>query len=280
MDYYTQSGRIVVENTLDFFVPHILDSGQVFRYAYHKDCCQLMSKNLICILKSEKNRVIIETDDPDYFINYFDFDNDYSRIKAELSGFPQLREAIKYGYGIRILNQWELETVISFIISSNNNIGRIKKIIENICSELGENMGGWHAFPDIGALAEADEQFFVRAGAGYRARYLTQAIAAIRQGALEKVRGDVREAREALLKLTGVGRKVADCILLFAYGYREVFPVDTWIDKAYSHLSGKRECNRERMSEELARTFGNLAGYAQQYLFYYYRETYKNMEDK
>ncbi len=280
MDFYTQGNKIIVENTSNFVLPHILDCGQVFRYAKVADTYQLITKNLFCILKSETNRVIIESNNNNYFIKYFDLHNNYTLIKEELSKNTLMRNAINYGYGIRILNQWELEVIISFIISSNNNIGRIKKIIENICTGLGKDMGGWYAFPTIDALAEAGPEFFIKAGAGYRAHYLVKAIASIKNGALKEIDKDTALARTALMQLAGVGRKVADCILLFAYGRREVFPVDTWIDKAYLHLTGKQGLTRAKISCELADIFGKYAGYAQQYLFYFYRKTYKNMEDE
>lgn len=281
MDFYTQGSRIIVEDTSNFVLSHILESGQVFRYTSLPNCYQLITKNLICILKSEAKRVIIESNNNNYFIKYFDLHNNYTHIKEELAKFSLMRDAISYGYGIRILGQWELEVIISFIISSNNNIGRIQKIIGNICASLGKDMGGWHAFPTLEQLSEADTDFFVKAGAGYRAPFLVKAIADINNGALKDIDKDTTElARASLMQLAGIGRKVADCILLFAYGRHEVFPVDTWLDKAYCHLIGKEGRTRAEMSAELEGIFGKYAGYAQQYLFYFYRKTYKNMEDE
>ena len=274
MNYYTQGAKIIVEDIDSFDCKHILDSGQVFRYREHKDYFEVFSKNMICVLKYEKNRVIIENSDNDYFINYFDLNRDYSLIKANLNKIDTMAKPLKYGYGIRILNQWELETIISFIISSNNNIPRIKGIIDKICIGLGEKQGEYYAFPTLQALARTDEQFFTQAGAGYRARYLVKTIKAINEGydiALKNL--CTESARKRLMCLMGIGRKVADCILLFAYHKSDVFPVDTWIKKVYKDLTNCESSNIIRISEELSTMFGNFAGYAQQYLFYYYRET-------
>ena len=179
MNYYTQGSSIIIEDLDSFNPKHILECGQVFRFSAKKDYFEVFSKNMICVLKSYNNRVIIETNNNDYFINYFDLTRDYTKIKEELAKSSLMDKAIKYGYGIRILRQWALETIISFIISSNNNIPRIKKIIEYIAEHLGEKEGEYYAFPTLDSLAEADEKFFTKAGAGYRARYLVNTITAL-----------------------------------------------------------------------------------------------------
>ena len=220
----------------------------------------------------------IETVDTDYFVKYFDLNRDYGEIKRRLLGFPCMQEAIGYGYGVRILNQDPTEMIISFIISANNNIPRIQGIIERMCRTSGEPIGGeGFAFPTLDDLRKRDREYFASIGAGYRADYLVKSVDALANGfACDIGSLDTARARKKLMELTGVGRKVADCILLFGYHREDVFPVDTWIEKVYARLFGESNAAPARKADELAEYFGDLSGYAQQYLFYHARETYKN----
>lgn len=218
----------------------------------------------------------IETVDTDYFVKYFDLNRDYGEIKRRLLGFPCMKEAIGYGYGVRILNQDPTEMIISFIISANNNIPRIQGIIERMCRTSGVPIGEeGFAFPTLEDLSRRDREYFTSIGAGYRADYLVKSVDALYHGFADDVEGlDTPSARKKLMQLTGVGRKVADCILLFGYHREDVFPVDTWIEKVYLRLFGESRASPARKADELAEYFGDLSGYAQQYLFYHARETY------
>jgi N-glycosylase/DNA lyase len=170
-----------------------------------------------------------------------------------------------------------LETVVSFIISANNNIPRIKGIINRICERLGEEKDGYRAFPTAERLLSADEALFRELGAGYRAAYLVKAAKCLRDARLYELQNlGTKEARKRLLGICGVGRKVADCILLFSFKKTDIFPVDTWSKKIYNMLGMIKTDCASTMSENLVGRFGPLSGYAQQYLYYYYRTGLKS----
>lgn len=272
---YTKEGnRITVCDLSQFDTEHIVDCGQLFRYRTQGGNVEIIAENKKCVLKTLKDCVIIESNDADYFENYFDLATDYNAVKASLKPFG-IDKAIEFGKGIRLLRQSPFETIISFIVSANNNIPRIKGILNRMADALGEDMGGYRAFPSPEALARQNAAFYKSLGAGYRAEYIVDTAKRIADGYdidLYDVPSD--EARKRLLSLKGVGDKVADCILLFAYRKGDVFPVDTWVKKIYADLIDDREKNPRTMAKILRNKFGNLAGYAQQYLFYYYRNNF------
>ncbi len=278
MKYAIYDGKIVIEDLSEFDIKHILDCGQVFRYRNDGDCYTLFAKNLKCLLRKEKGCVIIESTNAEYFVDYFDLKRDYAALKRNLTEcYPNIKEAIDFGRGIRLLNQDPYEMIISFIISANNNIPRIKKIIERLCDGLGEDMGGYRAVPTPEAMAGAEKSFFSSIGAGYRDDYLYKASRQLMELDLEEIRlADTEKARKTLLSLQGVGKKVADCILLFAFKKTDLFPMDTWSKKIYLSLGYEADENIGRMSARLVERFGNLSGYAQQYLYYYFRENKLN----
>lgn len=276
MQYVIDGNKILIKDTSEFCPKHILECGQLFRYLNSSSGYKIFSKNLFCSLIYVDGYATIETVDTDYFVKYFDLNRDYGEIKRRLLGFPCMREAIGYGYGVRILNQDPTEMIISFIISANNNIPRIQGIIERMCMTSGAPIGDeGYAFPTLEDLSRRDREYFTSIGAGYRADYLVKSVDALYHGFADDVEGlDTPSARKKLMQLTGVGRKVADCILLFGYHREDVFPVDTWIEKVYSRLFGESSATPTRKADELAEYFGDLSGYAQQYLFYHARETY------
>lgn len=273
--YKVENGKIIITKLQDFNITHILECGQVFRFKKisegHYISYSLDKKAEII---TYNDRVEILTNDADYFINYFDLDTNYGKIKKDLSKFDLLKEPIKYGYGIRILKQNLFEMVISFIISANNNIKRIQGIIEKICAFCGENMGDYYAFPTLEQLTKCTAQDFKNFGAGYRAEYLYKVCRQLQNVDLEQIaKPPSNEARKMLCSLMGIGPKVADCILLFGLNRQDVFPVDTWIMKVYQDMFGGNLTNREKIANYLVDYFGsNISGYAQQYLFYYKRE--------
>lgn len=265
---------IIIKDTKDFDIRQTLDCGQIFRYAQtDENTYEVFSKDKRCIVKQD-GIAVIKSDDREYWHRFFDLDNDYGQIKDELANKPFMKDAIEYGKGIRILNQDPYEMLISFIVSANNHIPRIKGILSRICEGLGEKKDGYFAFPSPEAMASKDEAYYTALGAGYRAAYLSETAKAVADGFdLEKPRylsGD--EANKYLCTLKGVGPKVADCILLFAYHKSDVFPVDTWIRKVYKDMTGKEGSNKE-IRKYLVSTYGNLSGYAQQYLFFSKRES-------
>ncbi|MBQ8178768.1 MAG: 8-oxoguanine DNA glycosylase [Clostridia bacterium] len=275
MNYEINSNNILIKDTQEFLPKHILDCGQVFRYLNCNSGHKVFSKNSFCGLIYIQGCVTIDSDNPLEWANYFDLNRDYGAIKADLSGcFGTLDRAIEFGHGIRILNQDPYEMILSFIISANNNIPRIKGIIERLCARSGLKIGDDEfGFPSVEALKGKGEDFYKELGAGYRASYLVKTVDAMLNGFnLDISAMDTDTARRHLMKLTGVGRKVADCILLFGYHRTDVFPVDVWTERVYDDLFGKGDLTPEQKANRLCSYFGPLSGYAQQYLYYYYRE--------
>jgi N-glycosylase/DNA lyase len=187
-----------------------------------------------------------------------------------------MRNAVKAGDGIRILKQDFFETVISFIIYQNNNIPRIKSIIESLSKAYGEKIKGeYYAFPKAEILAEKSPDDLVFLRAGYRDSYIIDASIKIAEGKINKdiiFNAPIDEARNEISKIKGVGPKVADCILLFSAARGEVFPTDVWMKKVLTELYGFENLTPKAINEFAEENFGNLAGYAQQYLFYSMRE--------
>lgn len=265
---------IIIKDTRDFDIRQTLDCGQIFRYSeIGENEYEVFSKDKRCVVRQD-GVAVIKSDDSTYWRRFFDLDNDYGAIKQALMDKPLMKEAVGYGGGIRILNQDPYEMLISFIVSANNHIPRIKGILSRICEGLGEKKDGYSAFPTPEAMASKDADYYAALGAGYRAPYLSETARAVADGFdLEKplyMSGE--EANKYLCTLKGVGPKVADCILLFAYHKSDVFPVDTWIRKVYADMTGKEATNKE-IRKYLISTYGNLSGYAQQYLFFNKRES-------
>lgn len=260
----------------EYFNPqHTLDCGQVFRFTPYKYGYLAHSADKICYVYSDGVKTVVESSDCDYFYNYFDLNRDYSEIveRAKSFNIPLLTRSAENCKGLRILNQNREEMIYSFIISQNNNIPRIKGIIEKICAGLGESkssgFGEYRAFPSSAALAMAGSDFFRGCGAGYRDSYLAETsakIAAEGISALENL--NAAQLKKELLKYKGIGGKVADCIALFGFGRTDSFPVDTWVEKVYKEDFNGGLRDREKIAEYFVNQFGEYSGYIQQYLFY------------
>ncbi len=274
MNYKITSFGIEILDHSEFNIKHILECGQVFRYKPTDFGYTVYSKEHKADIYCQKDCTKIFCKNKKYFIKYFDLDANYATIKSAISTKDYIQRAVEFGYGIRILRQDPLEMLVSFIISANNNIPRIRKAIESICEAYGTDMGDYHAFPTIDQLVTIDQAFFEKAGCGYRAPYLVDTIRRVYEGFdLDKLaQMPMPEAREQLLTLKGVGPKVADCILLFGYHYTDVFPTDTWIIQAYNALFGNTNMNVKQINAFFKNMFGKFSGYAQQYLFYSKRE--------
>lgn len=270
-----ENDKITIKDEL-FDPKSILTCGQVFRYKELSDCWKVYSLDKEATIRKENNSWII-TGDSGYFYKYFDLDNDYTKIQLELANKPLISSALEVGKNIRILRQNPYETIISFIISANNLIPRIKGIIERICASLGENKGEYYAFPSVEKMASVDAEFYTKLGCGYRDTYLSKTSRAIADGKFDINRPfqlDTLSAEKYLTTLFGVGPKVADCILLFAYQKYDVFPVDTWIKKLYFKLNPQAnpKTSPKQMRNELVELYGKYSGIAQQYLFYSIRQ--------
>lgn len=258
-----------------------LECGQIFRFAPFKEGYKVFSRDKACYINTRKNSTFIECDDGGYFYRFFDLGRDYAAIneRARSFGVPLLTRGAERGAGLRLLNQDAEEMIFSFIISQNNNIPRIKGIIERICRALGEErefMGEkYYAFPSAGAMAKEGAEFYKQLGAGYRDAYLAATSERIAAEGIDHLFPlPTPQLKKQLLTYIGIGPKVADCISLFGFGRRECFPVDTWIEKLYREDFGGTLKDRNRINAYFCELFGDDAGYMQQYLFYAKR---KNM---
>lgn len=270
---------------------HIFDCGQCFRWKKQEDGSYTgVFKNNVLNVKKENDTItftgICKGNIKDVVNDYFDLNTNYEAIKESLSKIDTyLAQSIEYGEGIRILKQDLWEMIISFIISANNNIPRIQKIIENISKEYGTpivwNEKTYYAFPTKEQLSKASVEDLRRLGLGFRDKYVFDTTKRIVEDKefLKNLNNtqDVDEARKILLSLQGVGPKVADCILLFGMHRFNVFPIDVWVRRVMNELYIKNE-DETKVSkiqiEKLAKTkYADMCGIAQQYLFYWKRET-------
>lgn len=277
MEYIKTTNEIIINNPQDFNAVQTLNCGQIFRYSIDGNTAKVFSKDKMATIYTSENRVVIATDDVDYFEHFLDLKTDYSKIKQQLKKDIFLKDAVDYGYGIRILNNDVYEMIISFIISANNNISRIKKSIEYLCVKFGEKKNGYYAFPTLTQIKRASVEDFKLAGLGYRAEQMFETVQKLTLQDIEKLKTlPTLEQFNYLITLKGIGEKVANCIMLFGLGVKNVFPVDTWINKVYNNLTNTIENDRKKITRELTAKYGQLSGYAQQYFFYYYRDNKLN----
>jgi len=277
-----------------FELRDIFECGQCFRWNEQNDGSYtgIFTDCVVNVEKSGENitfngkclQEISQLEFEERIRAYFDLDRDYNRIKSNLAKVDaNMRTSIKYGEGIRILNQDLWETIISFIISANNNIPRIKKIIENISVKYG-NLIEWegvkyYTFPKACELAKASIQDLRSLGLGFRDERVYETTQRInnKEFDLDSLYNmETKEAKEALLTLAGVGPKVADCILLFSNLKRfDVFPIDVWVrrvmNELYIHNEEESKVDKKVIQKIANEKFGNLQGIAQQYLFYWKR---------
>lgn len=273
MIYEIKDNVIYVFDKSQFNPKQILECGQVFRYGKDEfENYYVISKNLKATIYEDENCYRIKSENAKYFVHYFDLNNDYNVIKKELLKNKILSPMIDYGNGIRILKGDAEEMIYSYIISQNNNIKRIQKIIEKFC-EAGTRKNDFFAFPKTSQLKNKDEQFFSSLGAGYRDKFLYEASRELSTEKIEQLKNkSTDEIFDELKKIKGIGTKVASCILLFGFGRTEKFPVDTWVEKIYYNHFSKTKRSRTEIQKYFEDMFGKFSGIAQQYLFYYERE--------
>ncbi len=281
----------ILKNADSFEPKDIFECGQCFRWNIQDDGSYtgVIKNGIINVKKDGKNIIFTGKCDKDLkeiVTYYFDLNRNYEKIKEQLSNIDKyLKTSIEYGSGIRILNQDLWETIISFIISANNNIPRIKGIIERLSKKYGNeiewNGVKYYTFPNANQLKDVSIQDFRNLGLGFRdiRLYETTQMILKRKVDLDLLRENPNtlEVRDELLKLSGVGPKVADCILLFSDLKRfDVFPIDVWVRRVMNDLYIKKEDETKVSKKEIEKLaeekFGNLRGIAQQYLFYWRRE--------
>lgn len=290
-----------INNVKDFNLDHIFDCGQCFRWTKKEDGSYdgiAMGRvvNMQFVEEGEDARqsvreesedarqpvrekidnphspgtlTITGSDERDFqniWRPYLDLDRDYGAIKSKLCATdPIMKKAADFGYGIRLLDQDLWETIVSFIISQNNNIPRIKGCIERLAkgfgSEIAESVYDIPRPEELARLAEAD---LAEVRLGYRARYLVETARCVCDKGLP-------ENEEQLLSLCGIGPKVANCIMLFGMAKYDSFPIDVWVRRVMHRLYGIDENDKKAMTAYAKERFGELGGFAQQYLFYYMR---------
>ena len=268
-----KNGRIeVICPCLD--IARTLDCGQAFRWSETEPgMWHGVAFGVPLTVSQEGEKIIFHNTSRESFENiwkpYFDMERDYRSICERLKADKHLEKAITECEGIRILKQDEWEALCSFIISQNNNIPRIKGIIDRLCRLLGDDLGnGDYSFPSAERVAEAGVEGLAPIRAGFRAKYIIDAAEKFAGGEIniEKIYcGALDEGRDELIKIKGVGEKVARCTLLYGFGKVDSFPVDVWVRRIMSELypDGLPECT------------AGVSGIAQQFLFHW-RRTVEN----
>ena len=246
--------------------------GQAFRWKKNDDGSfhGIVDGKVTDILQSEDKIIFKNTSEEDFkelWKDYFDIDADYKNYCEILSADDNIKKACEEYYGIRILHQKPWEALCSFIISQNNNIPRIMGIIDRLCETFGEKIGeNNYAFPSYESLKNVTAEDLAPLRAGFRNKYIVDAVQKLCSGEidLEKIQKmPIEEARLELMKIKGVGAKVAECTLLYGFGRKEAFPVDVWVKKIMAEMypDGLPECCKD------------IEGIAQQYLFHWRRNS-------
>ena len=287
--------KYILEKQESFNLKHIFECGQCFRWNKLEDNSYIgVIKDAVINVKEENGKFIftgstINGNLKEIIRYYFDLDTNYTEYKKILSNIDNyLKESIKFGSGIRILRQDLWECIISFIISANNNIPRIKKIIEKLSKEYGKkiefNGNTYYFFPTPEELSKASVEDLRNLGLGFRDKRIYNTTKMIIENEVNlnsiKSMDDTEKMRNELLKRDGVGPKVADCILLFALKRIDVFPIDVWVRRVmndlYIHNINEEKVNKKELQKLAEDKFGSLQGIAQQYLFYWKREEGKS----
>ncbi|MBK5246098.1 MAG: 8-oxoguanine DNA glycosylase [Peptostreptococcaceae bacterium] len=279
---------VKIKELKDFNLDHIFNCGQCFRWVREGDGSYTgIAFGKIVNMKTTPGRTMVDLEidhaDQDDFEkiwkHYLDLERDYGEIKKQLSKTDSvMAKAIEFGYGIRILNQDKWETIISFLISQNNNIPRIKKCIDALCENFGEYIGEYRGkkyydLPKPQRLSRLSIDDLAKCRLGYRAKYIIET-------AMQIEKEGIGETFEYLTTLCGVGPKVANCILLFSMEKADCFPIDVWVKRVMNQLYGIAEEDTNAMLEYSKKNFKEYGGIAQQYLFYYIREGQNKVDEE
>ena len=276
---------MITKDAVDFEPKHIFECGQCFRWNKEQDDSYTMvaHEHVINVKKDGDKIIFANTNNNDFdniWYEYFDMSRDYGTIKKKLSKDEILKKSIEFGYGIRILKQDEWETLISFIISANNRIPRIKKSIEKLSEKYGKYLGEYFGkkyfgFPTAEKLSSLSSEEIKDCGTGFRAKYILSAAKSVASGRIDiyKLKDiKTKDARENLILFDGVGSKVSDCVMLFSMNKYDAFPVDVWVKRVMEYFYLSEDTKLRDIQKYAQDKFGDYAGFAQQYLFYYARE--------
>ena len=283
-----ENNIVTVDGVNDFTLSQILECGQCFHFdKLDEEVYEVVAfGRAVKMEQTDKVLRIYGSSMEDYegiWKLYLDMDNDYGLIKQSvIKADGALKTAVDEKSGIRILNQDFFDTLISFIVSQNKSIPQIKQCVKNISHRFGDEVIGYngeafYVFPDVQRLHDATEEELRECKVGFRAPYIKNATEAVYSGAVTKEKLDeldIAQARELLMTIKGVGEKVANCVLLFGLGRREAFPVDVWMKRIMEQMYFDGKDTKKQDIEAFAvNKFGDLGGYAQQYLFDYARTT-------
>ncbi|MGV3024959.1 DNA-3-methyladenine glycosylase family protein [Clostridium thermobutyricum] len=282
--------KVILEGVKNFNIKQILECGQCFRWDKVGEMNYIIVAfgKVLEILQEEDKVTFLNTNKEDFetiWFKYFDLERDYNAIKAALSFDDTLKSSVEYGYGIRLINQEAFELLISFIISARNSIPSIKKTILKISQRWGNEIqykgNIYYTFPTPEMLKDATEDEIRATGASFRSKYIVDTVKNVNDD-LNNPEGTYNleriislsddECHTALQAFKGVGAKVADCIMLFSMGKQSAFPVDVWVKRAMMHFYNAEEGSLNKIRIFGRTKFGQYAGFAQQYLFYYARE--------
>ena len=286
MEILHKDNKVILKNIRDFEPKHIFECGQCFRWDLEDDGSYIgVAYGKILNVRKEEDTIVFNNTNIEDFNNiwtsYFDLNNNYGKIKEDLSKDDEvMKDATNFGYGIRILKQEPWETLISFIISANNAIPRIKKSVRLLSENFGEYLGqydgkDYYSFPTPEAIYNLSEEQLAACGVGYRSKYILNTARAVidENISLEQLKElNSEDCFEAMRRFSGVGPKVANCILVFAMGKVEAVPVDVWVKRVMEYFYFHKDTPNKKIEEFARDKFGKYGGYAQQYLFYYARE--------
>lgn len=279
----SDNGKIRAVDLQQFNIGEILECGQCFRFekieegfysivAFGKTLFVKQEGKLVNFWYEDQKLDLSEFDK--LWTNYFDLKRDYGNVQAKIAkNDPIMQRAVDFASGIRLLNQDPWEMLLSFIISQNNRIPQIKQIVKNICQAYGTN----DAFPTPEQLRNVTAQDFRALKAGFRDKYLVDAVAHVLEGKLpiqrdETINTTTCDLRQQLLSVKGIGEKVANCILLMGYGRYDSFPVDVWVQRVMERLYFQgNKTSIAKIHAFATEKWGNHAAFANQYLFHYIR---------
>ena len=286
MKIYEKDNKVILEGVSDFDPKHIFECGQCFRWKDQGDGSYTgVAKGRVINVSREGDTIYLKNTNLEDFNNiwkdYFDLDTDYSKIKNELRNMDEyLEKATEFGWGIRLLRQDPWEMIISFIISSNNRIPMIQKAIKNLSREYGAYIGSYEGedyydFPTPQQLSKASIEEIRACSTGFRDKYIkstTEEVIKNNDDVYSYRNLSTEDCIKELLKFNGIGPKVGDCIALFGMQKYDTFPVDVWVKRVMQEFYVEDDMSLPKIRKYAIDKFGNLSGFAQQYLFYYARE--------
>ena len=283
----TQQGNtVILEDVKNFNPKHIFECGQCFRWIKQEDDSYTgVAMGKVINVKQEGNKIYLDNTTKEDFDNiwydYFDLGRDYEEMVNTLKVMDEyLEKATEFGEGIRILKQDGWEMLISFIISANNRIPMIQRAINNLSKNYGTYIGEYkgqkyYAFPTSEQLSKASVEEIRACSTGFRDKYIKSTSQTVNDeniDVLEYRKLPTDQCLKELLKFNGVGPKVADCIALFGMQKYDTFPVDVWVKRVMQEFYVNEDMSLPKIRAYAIDKFGDLAGFAQQYLFYYARE--------